>query len=128
MKWQFDGRQPIYLQIVDRLRLDIISGAYPPGERLPSVRDLAVEASVNPNTVQRALQELENSGLAESKRNTGRTVTTDVSAIEKSRSEMAERIAREFLSRTSQLGLTKRDVIALIESGRTEEETHGIDS
>ena len=128
MKWQFDGRQPIYLQIVDRLRLDIISGAYPPGERLPSVRDLAVEASVNPNTVQRALQELENSGLAESKRNTGRTVTTDVSAIEKSRSELAARIAREFLSRTSQLGLTKRDVIALIESGRTEEETHGIDS
>ena len=128
MKWQFDGRQPIYMQIVDRLRLDIISGAYPPGERLPSVRDLAVEASVNPNTVQRALQELENSGLAESKRNTGRTVTTDASTIEKSRSGMAARITREFLDRTAQLGLTKRDVIALIESGRTEEETHGIDS
>lgn len=128
MKWQFDGRQPIYLQIVDRLRLEIISGAYPPGERLPSVRDLAVEASVNPNTVQRALQELENSGLAESKRNTGRTVTTDAVAIEKSRSEMAARLAREFLSRTAQLGLTERDVIALIESGETEEETHGIDS
>ena len=63
MPWELDNDRPIYLQLMERIQQDIISGIYKPGDRLPSVRDLAVEAAVNPNTMQKALSELERSGL-----------------------------------------------------------------
>ena len=72
MAWKFNDNAPIYLQIVNTLKRNIASGAYPPGSRLPSVRDLALEAGVNPNTMQRALSELERSGLVNSQRTAGR--------------------------------------------------------
>ena len=63
MPWELDNDRPIYLQLMERIQQDIVSGIYKPGDRLPSVRDLAVEAAVNPNTMQKALSELERSGL-----------------------------------------------------------------
>ena len=77
MPWKLDSNLPIYTQIIEHIQLDIISGLYQPGDRLPSVRDLAAEASVNPNTMQKALSELERSGLLHSQRTSGRFITED---------------------------------------------------
>ena len=77
MQWNFDGNAPIYTQLVDQIKLGIVSGEWIPGQRVPAVRELAVEAGVNPNTMQRALQELERQGLMFSQRTSGRFVTED---------------------------------------------------
>ncbi len=90
MPWELDSDRPIYTQIVDRLKHEIVSGFYPPGSRLPSVRDLAAQASVNPNTMQKAFTELERTGLIVTRRTSGRTVTEDTALIEQVRSELAE--------------------------------------
>ena len=71
MNWQFSNDAPIYAQLIGQIRAGIVSGAFSPGERLPSVRDLAMEAGVNPNTMQRALTELERDGLVYSQRTSG---------------------------------------------------------
>ena len=81
MNWQFSNDAPIYAQLIGQIRAGIVSGAFSPGERLPSVRDLAMEAGVNPNTMQRALTELERDGLVYSQRTSGRYVTEDQTAI-----------------------------------------------
>ena len=83
MPWNLDSSRPIYLQIIERVQMDIITGRYQPGDKLPSVRDLAQEAAVNPNTMQKALSELERSGLIYSQRTSGRFVTEDQNMIEK---------------------------------------------
>ena len=75
MPWNLDNDRPIYMQLMERIQQDIISGAYQPGDKLPSVRDLAVEAAVNPNTMQKALSELERCGLVYSQRTSGRFIT-----------------------------------------------------
>ena len=77
MAWKLDNDRPIYAQIVEKIKLRIISGFYQPGSKLPSVRDLALEAGVNPNTMQKAFAELENSGLLITMRTSGRMVTED---------------------------------------------------
>ena len=125
MAWQFTSSQPIYLQIVDQMEMMIFGGTYPLGERLPSVRDLAVEASVNPNTVQRALSELESMGLVNTQRTSGRTVTTDEAIIMQAKNEKAQQLTEAFLKSMRSLGLTKEQVIALLAH---EEEEHGSDS
>ena len=83
MAWQFDSGRPIYTQLLEQIRILIISGRYPAGSKLPSVRDLAAESSVNPNTMQRALAELERSGLIYSQRTSGRFVTEDEELVKK---------------------------------------------
>ena len=82
MDWTFRGDQPIYAQLMQRIKQGIVSGDLPPGSRLPSVRELATEAGVNPNTMQRALQELEREGMVYSQRTAGRFVTEDEKAID----------------------------------------------
>ena len=77
MPWNLDSSRPIYLQIIERVQMDIITGRYQPGDKLPSVRNLAQEAAVNPNTMQKALSELERSGLIYSQRTSGRFITED---------------------------------------------------
>ena len=77
MAWTLDSDRPIFLQIVERIQTDIVSGRYQPGDKLPSVRDLAAEASVNPNTMQKAFAELERTGLVYSRRTSGRFITED---------------------------------------------------
>ena len=75
MPWDLDDDRPIYLQLMERIQQDIISGIYKPGDKIPSVRDLALDAAVNPNTMQKALSELERSGLVYSQRTSGRFIT-----------------------------------------------------
>ena len=125
MAWQFTSSQPIYLQIVDQMEMMIFRGSYPLGERLPSVRDLALEASVNPNTMQRALSELEGMGLINTQRTSGRTVTTDEAIIMQAKNEKAEQLTEAFLNSMSALGLTREQVIALL---ARKEEDNGSDS
>ena len=81
MPWELDSKRSIYGQIIERIQNRIVTGAYPPGGKLPSVRDLAEEAGVNPNTMQRALSELERTGVIYSQRTSGRFVTEDESMI-----------------------------------------------
>ena len=120
MDWTFRPDVPIYTQLVERLAQRIVSGGFAAGERLPSVRDLAMEAGVNPNTVQRALAELERTGLVYSQRTAGRYVTEDVSRIASAREQMARRKAEEFLSDMAQLGVDTAQSIALLEEMKEE--------
>ena len=101
MKWQFSNDAPIYSQLIAQIKVGIVSGAFPPGERLPSVRDLATEAGVNPNTMQRALTELERDGLVYSQRTTGRFVTEDQAMIASAKRSLAERHIQAFLEAMS---------------------------
>ena len=81
MPWDLDNERPIYLQLMERIQQDIVSGVYKPGEKIPSVRDLALDAAVNPNTMQKALSELERSGLVYSQRTSGRFITEDAGML-----------------------------------------------
>ena len=83
MSWNLDSSRPIYAQIIEKVSLDIVSGKYQPGDKLPSVRDLAAQAGVNPNTMQKALSELERENLVHSARTSGRFITEDKAMIEK---------------------------------------------
>ena len=125
MPWELDSDRPIYAQIVDRLKHEIVSGFYPPGSRLPSVRDLAAQASVNPNTMQRALAEMEREGLMFTNRTSGRYVTEDREMIGKVREQIAGERITEFLSGMSQLGFTEQDIVALLEKRSGEEKNNG---
>ena len=121
MAWTLDDSRPIYLQIEDLIKTNIIACVYQPGQKLPSVRDLAAEAAVNPNTMQKALTELERSGLVYTQRTSGRFITEDVSKM----TELKEQLAREqiqlFLKNMEQLGLTKEDIRRLLEKEWKEE-------
>ncbi|MBQ2802964.1 MAG: GntR family transcriptional regulator [Lachnospiraceae bacterium] len=115
MAWELDSDRPIYLQLVERIQRDIISGYYPPGGRLPSVRELAMEAAVNPNTMQKAFAELERGGLIVTQRTNGRTVTEDTEMINGIRNTLAEEHLKTFFARMKELGYTKRTIMELIE-------------
>lgn len=115
MSWNLDSSRPIYLQIVERVSLDIVAGKYLPGDKLPSVRDLAAEAGVNPNTMQKALSELERNGLVHSLRTSGRFITEDKDMIEQMREELATTQIQEFLDKMRQMGFDQKKVIQLIE-------------
>lgn len=115
MSWNLDSSRPIYTQIVERISLDIIAGKYQPGARLPSVRDFASEAGVNPNTMQKALAELEREDLVHSERTSGRFITEDTAMIEKMREELATTQIRDFFEKMQQMGFDTEKTIALIE-------------
>ena len=98
MPWNLDSSRPIYLQIIERVQMDIITGRYQPGDKLPSVRDLAQEAAVNPNTMQKALSELERSGLIYSQRTSGRFITEDKELIHQMKKELAAAEVSAFVA------------------------------
>ena len=123
MDWTFRADAPIYMQLCERLTLAIVSGGYAPGERLPAVRELAVDAGVNPNTVQRALSELERCGLVYAQRTAGRFVTEDAERIERERRRIAEERTSGFLSAMEELGYDRAQTVALLEKMRGERET-----
>ena len=111
---RFDMSRPIYAQIVERLKAKILAGVYPPGGHLDSVRDMAAAAGVNPNTMQRALQELESRGLLQAQRTAGRTVTADDTALQALRRRRAGTLAAEFLHQMQALGLTEAEIETLL--------------
>ena len=115
MSWNLDSSRPIYAQIIEKVSLDIVSGKYQPGDKLPSVRDLAAQAGVNPNTMQKALSELERENLVHSARTSGRFITEDKDMIEKMREELESTQIKEFLNKMSQMGFDYNKTIALLE-------------
>lgn len=121
MEWNFRNDLPIYSQLTQRLTEAIVSGSYAPGEKLPSVRELAVEAGVNPNTVQRALADLERDGLVFTQRTAGRFVTENENMIVNARLRLADERVEEFLRSMKTLGCGKEDVISLIAQAKEEE-------
>ena len=123
MQWQFSNDAPIYTQLIWQVKVGIVTGAFPPGERLPSVRDLATEAGVNPNTMQRALAELERDGLVYSQRTAGRFVTEDDTMIDAAKRSLAGRHVKTFLEAMLQLGFQKEEIIELIARELGEEES-----
>ena len=123
MKWIFDSNTPIYTQLVEQLTLRIVTSVYAPGQRIPPVRELAVEAGVNPNTMQRALGELERLGLVYSQRTSGRFVTEDITMIETAKQELASRRIREFLGAMKDLGFSGREIADLIAAAQEKEES-----
>lgn len=126
MSWNLNSERPIYAQLMERITLDIISGIYPPGSKLPSVRDLAQDAGVNPNTMQKALSELERTGLLFSQRTSGRFVTEELTMIEKIKTELASEQVREFLEKMRNIGFDKETTLQLIQQADEEEkETKG---
>ncbi len=123
MEWSFRGDLPIYSQLVRRIKQGIVSGELPPGGRLPAVRELAMEAGVNPNTMQRALQELEREGIVYSQRTAGRFVTEDALVIEQAKKALAGEHIRAFLEGMGKLGYGRGEILDLLREEKEEE--HG---
>lgn len=116
MAWELDADRPIYAQLVEKIQVQIVSGYYPPGGKLPSVRELAAVAAVNPNTMQKAFAELERSGLIVTQRTNGRTVTEDETLIRSIRSDLAKGHVDLFFNGMKELGYTEEEVIALLKN------------
>lgn len=120
MEWTFRSDLPIYSQLVEQIKLGIVSGNLLPGERLMSVRDMATEAGVNPNTMQRALQELERDGMVYSQRTAGRFVTENMQVIERAKKRLAEEQIRSFLEAMKKLGYQWEEILALLKEKEEE--------
>lgn len=114
MAWALNNDRPIYLQLMERIQTDIVSGKYPPGAKLPSVRELALDAAVNPNTMQKALSELERIGLVYSQRTSGRFITEDDTMLKELRTSLAHEHIIEFLEKMKQLGFQESEMLELI--------------
>ena len=115
MEWKLDDSRPIWMQLQEQLTGKILSGIYPTGEKLPSVRELASEAGVNPNTMQRALAALDAEGLTVVNRTSGRTVTEDVSVLEGMRAVLAQDMIERFYEEAAELGYTKEQAVELLQ-------------
>ncbi|MFH1513068.1 MAG: GntR family transcriptional regulator [Bacillota bacterium] len=118
MAWQFDPDRPIYKQLKERILLGIVSGAYGAGAQLPTVRELAEEAAVNPNTLQKALSELERDGLLYTQRTSGRFVTEDKALIAKAKTDLAAGEIGLFLAKMAAIGYDERDAVILIQKAK----------
>ena len=121
MKWSFDSEKPIYAQLIEQIKIGIVTRAFAPGDRLPSVRDLATEAGVNPNTMQRALAQLEAEGLVHSQRTAGRFVTEDQRIIDEAKHELARQHIHAFLEAMRRLGMNDEETLALIRQAQGKE-------
>ena len=122
MSWEFQDHLPIYAQLMDTLKRRIVTGRYLPGEKLPSVRELAAEAWINPNTVQRAFSELEREGLIYTQRATGKYVTENEADIKSAKQTLAKTQVADFLRAMQSLGFSVGDVIVLLQSFKESEE------
>ncbi len=114
MAWSFDPNRPIYAQLTERLRLRIASGEYPPGSKLPAVRELAADAGANPNTVQRAFAELEREGLIFTQRTSGRFVTEDPAMVNAARRALAGQQVESYFSGMASLGYEAAEAAAMV--------------
>lgn len=115
MSWNLTTDKSVYLQLIDIIQEKILAGEYKPGEKLPGVREMAADAAVNPNTMQRALAELERTGLLYTQRTNGRFVADDSSLILKAKNRLAEHEVENFVQHMQQLGFTKDELRTLME-------------
>ncbi len=114
MAWSFSSDSPVYLQIAERIKRSVLSGEYLIGGQIPTVRQLALEAAVNPNTVQHAFSELESEGIVISKGTLGRFVTEDVGVLEDCRQRMAQKLVDNFVDGMDQLSISTEQAIDMI--------------
>jgi len=114
MQWNIDSERPVYIQLLELIQANIISGNFKPGDKLPSVRDLAAEAGVNPNTMQRALTELERMELIYTNRTSGRYITSDIGVIKKLKERSAMNIIEEFLDKMKKIGFNEEEILELL--------------
>ena len=111
MPWSFDDNLPIYLQIIQILKCDLARGKYLPGEKLPAVRELAMEAGVNPNTMQRAMAEMEREGLVYTERTSGRFLTKEEGVLVEKRNLLAQEETEKYLAYMYQIGFTQEEIL-----------------
>ena len=116
MEWNFKDGIPIYTQIIDEMTMRIASGAYKPGDKVPAVRELAMDAGVNPNTMQRALAELERRGLVYSERTSGRFITNEESVLKDLREDLAKRYFDELTEKLGKIGMDQEDIRSAVGS------------
>ena len=115
MSWKFDEKSPIYVQIAQHIKMQIISQEIKSGDQLPTVRELAEEAGVNPNTMQKALSDFESTGLVHSERTSGRFITNDDNLIKELRKSLVDVQIEEFFKNMGKLGFTGKEIIQLVE-------------
>lgn len=115
MNWNITSGRPVYVQLIEQLELAIVTGDYPLGSRIPPVRELAAEAGVNPNTMQRALQELETRGLLQTMRTSGRIVSADEQTLHDLRQKRAEVCLSDFLLQMQKLGYSRQETLDLFQ-------------
>ena len=118
MDYRFNDNIPIYIQLVEMIKTDIVSGKYQPGDKLPAVRDMAMELGVNPNTVQRAFSELEREDLVKSDRTNGRYVTEDKKKIKELLKVLSEKYIDELFEKLNSLGMSDGQIIKMINNER----------
>ncbi|GAJ38326.1 GntR family transcriptional regulator [Saccharococcus caldoxylosilyticus] len=112
MAGEFDTTKPIYMQIMEKINKKIVRNEWKAGDKLPSVREMAVQTGVNPNTIQRTYSELERMGIVETRRGQGTFVTENVEAIERLREQLKRDIVADFIRNMTELGFTMNDMIA----------------
>ncbi|MEI3235184.1 MAG: GntR family transcriptional regulator [Intestinibacter bartlettii] len=115
MEWKIDNNKPVYIQLVEQLKVKIISGEIELDSKLDSVRSLAADAMVNPNTMQKALAELEREGFVYSKRTSGRFVTDNTELIENERKNLVKDNVKKTLDTLINLGYTNKEILSLVE-------------
>lgn len=113
MKWELNSERPVYIQLIEQIQAGIISGHFKPGDKLPSVRDLAADAAVNPNTMQKALADLERIGLVYTNRTSGRFITSDEALIRMLKGQSAKKEIIEFMERMRLLGFDPNETLKL---------------
>lgn len=115
MSFDFNSDTPIYLQLIDLIKMQIIRKEYRPLDKLPSVRELSLKYSVNPNTIQKALGELENMGLIVTERTNGKFVTGDENLIREVSNQTVKEMVHDFYNSMSSLGLEKSEILKILE-------------
>ena len=120
MAWEMNSDRPIYTQILEKIQTMIICGVYKPGDKLPSVRELASLANVNPNTMQKALQELEDKGLIFTERTNGKFVTNDKKLIQNLKEEYIKNIAKTYFNSMKLIGISKKDALDYLQKFKGE--------
>ncbi len=125
MAWELKSDRPIYSQLVEQIQLMVVSGIFPAGSKLPSVREMAAQASVNPNTMQRAMSQLESEGLLYSQRTSGRFVTEDVQKILDTKNSLAVEWIHDLMDKMTQLGYDRKQTLSLLNQFTKEEERTG---
>ena len=114
MKWEIDNKLPIHSQLVDEIIKRVVNKDYLSGERIPSVRELSVEAKVNPNTMQKALQELEEKNIIMTRRTNGKYITKDENVIKKLKEDVSNNIIKKFIKDMNDLGVTESEIIDIL--------------
>lgn len=114
MSIEFDNNQPIYLQIMNYIKKQIVTGSLKAGDKIMSVRELAAELQINPNTIQRTFQELEREEIVETRRGLGRYVTSEESKIMEMKKEMAGDLLERFINGMQELGFANQDIVSIV--------------